>query len=143
MAIRRRAILTAICCLSTIATGCGLSGPPIPKTTPVKGQVLVQGKGVAGVRVVFNPQFDLGAVKFAPGATTDQEGRFQLTSAHLDDGAPVGDYVVTFTWPELSNDPDSRLQGDRWNNRYNDPKNSKYKVVVADGDNELEPFRLD
>jgi hypothetical protein len=143
MAIRRQAVVTVLWCLSATATGCGLSGPTIPKTTPVKGQVLYQGKGIAGVRVVFHPQFDIGSVKYAPGATTDQDGRFQLTSAHANDGAPIGDYLVTFTWPERSNDPDGELKGDRWNNKYGDPKTSKYKVTIADGDNELEPFRLD
>jgi len=128
----------------TGAPGCGPKTPPTPATTPVEGQVLVQGKGVAGVRVVFHPQFDVGPVKFAPNAITDKDGRFRLGSAGASDGAPVGEYAVTFTWPEPTKNPDEGdLQVDRWKNRFNDPAKSPWRAAIQGGTNRLEPFRID
>ncbi|WP_246523348.1 carboxypeptidase-like regulatory domain-containing protein [Gemmata palustris] len=140
----RRLFGNVIWCAILTNFGCDSKAPPTPATTPVKGQILVQGKGVAGARVVFHPQFDVGAVKFAPGATTDKEGRFQLGSAGPSDGAPVGEYAVTFTWPEPTKNPDEGdLQVDRWRNKYNDPAKSKWKITIKEGDNQLEPFKID
>lgn len=122
--------------------GCEAKPVPTPRTTPVRGKVLVNGRGVGGVVVVFHPLFDIGPVKFAPGATTNKDGTFELTSGEA--GAPVGEYTVTFAWPEPSKDPEEGdLKVDRWKGRYSDPKASKFKVTVKDGDNELPPFKLD
>jgi hypothetical protein len=58
---------------------------------PVRGQVTLDRKPVAGATVVFLCQ---GAPRPAVG-TTDSSGNFQLTTFEPNDGAVVGTHVVT------------------------------------------------
>jgi hypothetical protein len=58
---------------------------------PVHGQLTYQGKPVAGATVEFLCE---GASRPAVG-TTDNEGRYQLTTFKQNDGAMVGTHVVT------------------------------------------------
>ena len=117
-----------------------------PKTTPVKGSVLYRGKPAAGVRVTFHPQFRSGAVQFTPSGLTDKDGVFTLSTAAAGDGAPVGEYVVTFDLPQVESDRANsgiEVEVDAWKGKYSDPAASTWKVRVEKGDNELAPFRLD
>jgi hypothetical protein len=91
--ITNRIIFIAIAC--TVAVGCG-GNISAPRTAPVSGIVMVKGKPVAGVKVTFHPQFDMGKVKFTPSGETGKDGRFTLSTAAPSDGAPPGDYLVTF-----------------------------------------------
>ncbi|AWM42040.1 hypothetical protein C1280_36985 [Gemmata obscuriglobus] len=112
--------------------------------TPVHGTVLYQNKPAARVQVVFHPLFDVGPRKFAPSAVTDGAGRFQLGSASTSDGAPVGEYAVTFALYDTSKNPDEGdIKVDRWKGKYSDPAKSTFKVQIRDGDNALPPFKLD
>jgi hypothetical protein len=144
----RRSLVGCGCWLVAILmpSGCGgpakLAGPP---PQPVRGKVLYQGKPAAGFRVSFNPLAEQVGPRFAPAAITNENGEFQLRSYHENDGAPVGEYVVTFAWPQaVSNgDPDDApTQVDRLRGSYSDPKRSQFKVSVREGENALEPFGL-
>jgi len=132
----------AVCALA----GCG-RGISVPATVPVTGTVLIKGKAVGGVLVTFHPQFDIGAVKFTPSALTDPAGKFVLrTGSAAGDGAPVGKYAVTFSYPVVETDRkhgNVEVEIDAWKGKYNDPAASKWKVEVRPGENPLEPFRLD
>jgi hypothetical protein len=124
------------------ATGCG-GGISAPRTAPVAGTVTVKGKPAAGVRVTFHPRFDMGSVKFTPSGETGQDGRFTLSTAAPNDGAPPGEYAVTFELPRVSADKGGReIEVDAWKGKYADPATGT-KVTVRKGENQLEPFRLD
>ena len=126
--------------------GCGGSGISAPKTAPVRGVVHYKGKPAAGVRVTFHPQFDMGSVKFTPSGVTDKDGKFTLSTAAAGDGAPPGEYVVTFERPQVESDRKSsgiEVEVDAWKGKYSDPAASQRKVQIQKGENELEPFRLD
>lgn len=136
-------VLTALACL-TAAAGCGGGGISAPRTAPVSGTVTVKGKPAAGVKVTFHPQFDMGAVKFVPSGQTDNHGRFTLSTAAPGDGAPPGDYVVTFELLRGGADNAGRdIEVDAWKGKYADPAKGGKKVTVKSGDNALEPFTLD
>ena len=79
-------VVLAMCCM---ATGCSQSNRPA--TFPVHGTVTYRGKPVAGASVAFLAP---GAPRFAVG-TTDDAGRFSLTTYEPDDGAVIGTHVVT------------------------------------------------
>ena len=131
-----------------VVAGCSRPAPSGPAATPVQGTVLYQGKPAAGFRVVFHPLFDLGTVKFAPFGMTDEKGVFHLRSYTPNDGAPVGQYAVTFEWPtrppamDLMLDPGAR-DVDQLAGKYSRVENSAWKINVQEGSNELEPFRLE
>jgi hypothetical protein len=124
--------------------GCGgptSTAPSIPKTSPVRGSVLVKGKPLEGVEVIFHPLFDTGSLKYTPLGTTASDGSYSLSCGP--DGAPPGEYAVTFKYPVQTDPGDAGSMVDRWNGKYANPKQSKFKVTIKDSDNQLEPFRLD
>lgn len=142
MATTSRSALVALVC--AVAAGCGSGGISAPRTAPVSGTVLVRDKPVAGVKVTFHPQFDMGQVKFTPNGETNKEGRFTLSTAASGDGAPPGDYVVTFELLRGGTDKAGLdVEVDAWKGKYADPAKSSFKVTIKDGDNALEPFKLD
>lgn len=142
-----RAVFRAVICGGVLG---GLAGceskpvpPKLPPAVPVHGRVVYKGKGVEGVAVTLNPLFDIGPVKFAPGGTTDADGRFEINSVGTP-GAPVGEYAVTMAWPEPSKDPgDAGNPDDRWKGKYADPAKARWRVKITDGKPELDPFQLD
>lgn len=137
-----RIALVALAC--AFAVGCGNGGITAPGTAPVSGSVTVKGKAVAGVKVTFHPQFDMGAITFTPSGETDKEGRFKLSTAVAGDGAPPGEYVVTFELLRGGADKAGRdIEVDVWNGKYADPAKSNKRVTISKGDNALEPFTLE
>jgi hypothetical protein len=139
--ITSRIVLAALAC--AVATGCGGGGIKAPRTYPVSGTVLFKGKAAPGVKVTFHPQFDMGSVKFAPSGETDKDGRFTLSTAAPGDGAPPGEYAVTFELMRAATDKRGQdTDVDVWKGKYADPAKGK-PVTIQDGENKLDPFTLD
>ena len=143
---RRLLLFTFACSAAACAwAGCSRS-VSAPTTAPVTGKVLYQGRPLAGVRVAFHPQADFGRVKFIPSGTTDSGGSFRLSTAAPNDGAPPGEYTVTFTYPVVQSDQKNsgiEVEVDFWQGKYDDPSTSHWTVQVKKGANDLEPFRLE
>jgi hypothetical protein len=122
-----------------LAVGCAAKdeGPPCH---PVRGKVLFRGKPAANVDVYCHPAGAADPKAPRPHGRTDADGVFRLTTRRLDDGAPEGEYTVTFFWASAENveEPADRLQG-----RYRDPKSSRFKLRVQPGENDGGEFRLD
>lgn len=139
-----------ICILLITAGAAGCSNtnretPDGPSPFPVHGKVMYKGKPAEGFAVAFHPNTPWDGVQFAPSALTDAKGEFQLHSYGENDGAPIGEYTVTFTWPKKvpGPDPDEGMETvDQLRGRYNDTRKSKFKATVVEGDNMLEPFEL-
>ena len=142
MTTSRPALVTLAC--AAAAAGCGGGGVSAPRTASVAGTVLLKGKPATGVTVTFHPKFDMGAVKFTPSGLTGKDGRFTLITAAPGDGAPPGDYSVTFELMRGGADKMGRdIEADAWKGKYADPAAGSWPVTVRPGDNRLEPFRLD
>lgn len=103
----------------------------------VEGELLVNADSAANVNVAFHP-LDGDKNKFCPVGLTDNEGKFRLTTRSSGDGAPAGEYSVTFYWPNGPIDececPDPNLH-DRFKGLYADPKNLLYQVKVNSSGN--------
>lgn len=99
---------------------------------------------MAGARVKFHPQFDIGEVKFIPYGDTGPDGKFELNTGAMGNGAPKGEYVVTIEVLRTGTDPIDGLEAeiDQLKGLYNDPAKSEWKVTLNDGENVLEPFKL-
>jgi hypothetical protein len=82
-------LAAAVFVLCFLVAGCEQSNRPA--TYPVRGTVTYRGKPVAGASVAFLAP---GAPRLAVG-TTDDAGRFSLTTYEQDDGAVLGTHVVT------------------------------------------------
>ena len=144
MTTDRRAAAGVGLLLGCVLSGCGGGGITAPRTAPVAGTVLLKGKPAAGVRVRFHPKFDMGTIKFTPSGLTDKQGRFTLSTAAAGDGAPPGDYAVSFDWPQVTSDRAGlEIEVDAWKGRYADPAAGRWLATVRTQDNQLEPFRLE
>ena len=81
---------------AVVATGCSKHPPTIRAT----GAVEYHGQPVAGAVVTFFSHEGRAA-----SGTTDDHGRFQLTSFDPNDGAALGNHTVTITkWVKVSSD---------------------------------------
>jgi hypothetical protein len=139
--ITNRTALFALVCLAVV--GCGGGGISPPRTVPASGTVLLKGKPAAGVTVKFLPQFDIGTPKWEPSAVTDKDGKFTLSTGAVGNGAPPGEYKVTFELLKAGADKrglDTEI--DAWKGKYANP-DTALKVTVSGSGGELEPFRLD
>jgi hypothetical protein len=79
------------------------------KTAPVRGQVTHQGQGVPGAVVVFRPVAQVGTSISGKAANgnADENGRFELSTYAIGDGAVVGKHHVSVS----TDDPDKPLPG--------------------------------
>lgn len=121
--------------------GCGSASPTVAgqkPVHPVRGKLYVGDKPASGAFILFVPNNESADKPDPrPRATVDENGDFQLSTYGENDGAPVGTYEVSVTWPVDGRDDEDKLMG-----RYRDPGQSRLKATVKDGPNELPPFKL-
>src|SRR5262245_589838 len=73
--------------------GCSSDRKPV---YPVSGQVLFNDRPLKKVVVSFHPVDAANFPRERPNADTDEDGRFKLHTYLTGDGAPEGEYRVTF-----------------------------------------------
>lgn len=159
--------LPAFTSLLVLLLGCMLAeagcsrAPSRPATVPVRGRITYRGEPIRHATVTFLAP---GAPRLAVG-TTDEQGRFRLTTYVPDDGAVPGSHVVTVksnavvpssqsqSGPAAVASPEAIEQAmqqaaiavskpagknARLPPKYGDRKTSDLRVDVADGENSLE-----
>jgi len=130
--------------LALTLTSCAREPPRVP-VYATRGTVLFQKKPAPKAVVVLRPVSSGALKQLLPHGEVGSDGTFQIGTYDLTDGAPVGEYVVTITWPETKTDPagEEVVGGDRLKGRYNDAAKGQWKVQIKEGSNELPPFLLD
>ncbi len=122
------------------------------KYNPVRGKVLYKNEPIEGVIVTFHPK---GKEKLPelPIGVTEEDGSFTVNMGK-GEGAPEGDYVVTFYCPEKVEEKPGKkgkpkgmvMQNlqleDRFKGAYTSEAKSNFNVSIKPGKNELEPFNL-
>ncbi|MFO0875915.1 MAG: hypothetical protein U0840_00830 [Gemmataceae bacterium] len=130
----------ALVCAAVVGCGSGISAP---RTVPTAGTVLWKGKPAEGVKVTLHPKFNMGAVKFTPSGLTGKDGHFTLSTAAPGDGAPSGEYSVTFELLRPGTDKRGLdIEVDVWKGKYANPDTGP-KVTIGSSTTTLEPFRID
>ena len=144
---QRRAFVVCVA-MAWIPLGCSGEVSTV-KLAPVKGKVTLGDKPVAGVTVSFMAE---GTPRFAVGET-DAEGNYQLTMFDQNDGAAIGQNIVTITsssptaLPATNADEYSKAMGFGTKSsskppkvvipaKYADAKRGLLKVIVKAGANE-------
>jgi hypothetical protein len=117
------------------AAGCSEEKTPsynrVP-TFPVKGQVLVDGAPANYLKVKLNSVGE-AATPVDVSAFTDAEGKFMIGTYDGGDGAPAGEYKLTFEWGAI-NLFTGRYEGpDKLNGRYSDAAKSEFPLTVKEG----------
>ena len=121
-----------------MVSGCGDGNPP---PQPTRGQLFINGVAAKGATVAFHPlggDFDQRGT--CPSARVAEDGSFMLSTYASKDGVPTGEYAVTVLWPFQPDNPESP---DRLGRQYCNPTKSPLRVTIKEGENQLEPFRLD
>src|SRR5262245_53947543 len=115
---RRRAVTAAIALCAIVPTlGCGQRGDQLPVYS-VKGIANYNGKPMKGASIVLVPSKPDSKLKMPPFGVVGEDGSFAITSYGKGDGAPAGEYKVTFTWSDGDpDDPTDLLKG-----RFSDPR---------------------
>ena len=116
------------------------------KCYPVSGKILVDGKPALDCFVYLypaNPADGEGKDRTIPLAMTDETGAFSLSTYDTNDGAPTGEYVVTFTWRERSGLLKNQYEGkDRLNGKYASPDKSTIRLTIEKKPTDLPPYEL-
>ena len=114
-------------------------------TYPVSGQVTIGGQPAASADLRFYETRGQTPGMSRPYATTDAEGRFDVSTYGMHDGAPPGEYRVTVSWkgPLDGISPDQRdAMPERLPARYTDPSTSGIQVHIVRGQNLLETIDI-
>ena len=119
----------------TMAAGCGEQMPDGPRVnvSPIKGQVFVDGTPAANLAVKCHPIDGKDGAIPSSSDFTDNEGRFEIGTYEAGDGAPPGEYQLTFFWGEYNLMNGQYGGPDKLKERYVDPEKSEHLVVVVEG----------
>lgn len=130
------------CALLVFALLVGCDGEERRAVFPVQGSLIVNGQPAEGALVSFHP-LDGEPVDqrgSRPWGTVQADGTFRISTYGQHDGAPVGEYAVAVVWLE---NPDAAAPVDKLAGRFADPKASTWHARVAEGENLLQPHRID
>jgi len=136
-------LIPVVCCVSC-SSGTSYN--------PVHGKVLYKNEPIGGVVVTFHPK---GKEKLPelPKGVTDEDGSFSVNTGK-GEGAPAGEYVVTFYCPEKVEEKAGKKAPpkgmaikkfeleDRFKGAYASEVKSNFNVSIKPGKNPLEPFNL-
>jgi hypothetical protein len=151
--LRRRYFLAGLTLTPLWAASCGSDEPqPSLAAYAVEGQVVFQGKPTPLARIEFHPMGGSPEFqKYRPTAQADDEGRFQISTFGLRDGAPEGQYKVTVVWN--GPDPGTDMQAinidefsyapNRLDDKYAEADTTPLTARIGSGVNKLEPFHVD
>jgi hypothetical protein len=113
------------------------------ETYPVKGVVYVDGKPAERLSVTLHDVKGADPnVPATPRAVTTADGSFAVSTFEAGDGAPAGEYTVTFEWGELRG-LSIDTSKDKLRGRYSDPAKSEFKVTVAESDEPVDMGRIE
>lgn len=135
-----------VCCAAIFAialTGCGEAKPDRVAVFPVKGTVTFKGQQMPGALVAFHPKTPLGDGVPTPRASIAKDGTFAVSTYDGNDGAPAGEYVLTFQWYKLLKNGGDVVAGPNViPPKLGNPATSTATVTIVEGENNLPPIKL-
>lgn len=132
----RFVVLAAV--LLTVA-GCGVR----PETSPVSGQLLLDGKPLTNILVTFIPDGSSLEAPIRSMAVTDADGKFQLRTETQIEGALIGSHKVILEdlaildAPRSENGTVTKMPTVRFPDRYKSIVSSSLKAEINAGPNDL------
>jgi hypothetical protein len=119
--------------------GCG---GPTYQFTPVSGVVLLDGKPARGIMVQFMPDVMEAGQGPTSFAVTDEDGKFTLKTYEGQEGAVIGNHVVTLTDTDEERPEQGTVakKGPRLAARFSSPGPNGLKVTVKAGG---EPIKIE
>lgn len=134
-----------ISCLLVLLVGCGKQPADVPTVPihPVSGVVTLDGKPIEGARLTLISLQGQQPGDITPNGISDAEGKFQISTYSVGDGAPDGAYAITVSWPEIRNAGGSEPEygKERLPRKYQQPEQSGFVVTVSE--DLQEPVKLE
>lgn len=127
--------------LVCLAAGCEQKRPGEVPVYPVTGRVTFRGEPMTNAVLTLFPADNPSVWALKPRGYADQNGVYEVTTYERNDGAPLGEYIVTMWWPEADYDPKALENGnepDRLMRAYFDPTKSKLRATVKPQDNVID-----
>jgi len=142
MSMFRSVFLSFFCILISAIVGC--SSAKGPECFPVRGQVSYKGKPIAEATVILHPIHSDVDGFHKPIAFTAADGTFELTTTKKGDGAPLGEYAITFELraPQTIGEEVVRDGPHLLPIKYSRPNSSGHKFTVEAGENVIPAIKL-
>ena len=116
------------------AIGCGDKHPNEKQVFKIKGIVTVDGKPQTDIQIALHDKAGPDNKQPTyPQGFTDAEGNIRISTYEEGDGAPAGDYNVTFGWQEFNLISRSYGGPDKLSKKYSDPKKTPFSVILGEG----------
>jgi len=132
-------------CLLGLLAGCGKPPADVPTVPihPVSGIVTLDGKAIEGALLTLISLQGQQPGDITPNGISDAEGKFQISTYSVGDGAPDGAYAITVSWPEIRNAGSSEPEygKERLPKKYQQSEQSGFVVTVSE--DLLEPLNLE
>jgi hypothetical protein len=105
---------------------------------PVSGSVKFGSEIPVGAQVVLHPQGSALPESVVAMGTVGPDGRFEIGTYDVADGAPAGEYKATIEWFKVVKAEGGAGRGPNvLPRRYTDPAKSPVSISVAAGSNQL------
>jgi len=128
------ALLIATGFLVISFAGCGPRYLNEKQVYKVQGTVTVDGSPVGEIQVALHPvDPTAGNQTTFPQGFTDPEGKIRISTYEDGDGAPAGEYKVTFVLQEYNVLGRSYSGPDKLQKKYSDPKTSPFSLSLGEG----------
>jgi len=114
--------------------GCGESHPNEKQVFKILGKVTVDGKAVGELQVALHDASGPDTKQPTyPQGFTNPDGTIRISTYEEGDGAPAGEYNVTFSWQEYNLISRGFSGPDKLNKKYSDPKTTPIKLSLGQG----------
>ncbi|MEX2286560.1 MAG: hypothetical protein WD648_05670 [Planctomycetaceae bacterium] len=113
------------------------------------GEVYIDGQPAWHVQVDLTPKGGPDASNPTSSyGESGQDGRFAIMTYSTSDGAPPGEYILTFQWYDRTKQPQAIRAaaegetGDQLDGMYADPNNSRYTITIDADATEVDVGRI-
>ena len=114
--------------------GCSDPRPNEKQVYKIEGTVSVDGKTVGEIQVALHDTAGPDNKQPTyPQGFTNQDGTIRISTYAEGDGAPKGEYKVTFGWQEYNVMSRSYSGPDKLNKKYSDPKTTPFSLSLGPG----------
>ena len=136
-----------VCALCLACASCGREDSGRVPVYPATGLITWNGEPLAGALLVFHPTTALSGADDEPvpipGANSQEDGSFAVSTYLPGDGLPEGDYQVTVSCEDRrAEKPKDDDYPELLPSRYQNPTTSGLSVSIVPGENELPAFEL-
>ena len=141
-----KSLVCAVVGISLLAaTGCPAQNERNEKQVfKIKGTVTVDGTPTPDIQIALHDKAGLDTQQPTfPQGFTDAEGNIRISTYEEGDGAPAGEYSVTFALQEFNLMSRSYAGPDKLKKKYSDPKNTPFSITLGpDQPNDLGKVEL-